>query len=140
MKSYPICWACAAAILSYQLACSITPSGTFLPSDAHGECPQSTLVLTAHPDDEVMFFAPTILSLVASGCEISALCLSNGSRFITTLRSSQIVFLSVLKINFCVPVVYHCLQATPKAWGNSAPRNLSTVTRAWGYHPRLSTF
>ena len=36
------------------------------------------LILTAHPDDESMFFAPTILALTAQGHEIMALCLSNG--------------------------------------------------------------
>lgn len=36
------------------------------------------LVLTAHPDDEVMFFSPTILSLVKKGYEVFLLCLSSG--------------------------------------------------------------
>lgn len=42
-------------------------------------CPKHTLILTAHPDDECMFFAPTIISLVSSGCLVSALCLSTGA-------------------------------------------------------------
>nr|XP_019050689.1 hypothetical protein I302_01128 [Kwoniella bestiolae CBS 10118]OCF29619.1 hypothetical protein I302_01128 [Kwoniella bestiolae CBS 10118] len=37
------------------------------------------LLLTAHPDDEVMFFSPTILSLVKEGWEVSGLCLSTGN-------------------------------------------------------------
>lgn len=37
------------------------------------------LILTAHPDDEVMFFAPAILNLVKSNVEVYALCLSNGN-------------------------------------------------------------
>ena len=40
--------------------------------------PRTALILTAHPDDEVMFFTPTILGLIASGWEVSALCLSTG--------------------------------------------------------------
>jgi len=36
------------------------------------------LILTAHPDDEVMFFSPTILSLVDKGYEVFLLCLSSG--------------------------------------------------------------
>jgi len=37
------------------------------------------LLLTAHPDDEVMFFAPTILGLLHSGSvDVHLLCLSNG--------------------------------------------------------------
>lgn len=39
---------------------------------------KTALILTAHPDDEVMFFTPTILGLITGGWEVSALCLSNG--------------------------------------------------------------
>ncbi|EPQ32101.1 uncharacterized protein PFL1_00298 [Pseudozyma flocculosa PF-1] len=41
--------------------------------------PRTALVLTAHPDDEVMFFAPTILALVGAGVHVFALCLSTGN-------------------------------------------------------------
>lgn len=40
--------------------------------------PRRVLILTAHPDDETMFFAPAIISLVAMGASVSGLCLSNG--------------------------------------------------------------
>lgn len=37
------------------------------------------LIVTAHPDDECMFFGPTILSLIGrKQCQIYLLCLSNG--------------------------------------------------------------
>ncbi len=39
----------------------------------------SALIITAHPDDETMFFAPSILSLVAQNIPVEALCLSNGA-------------------------------------------------------------
>jgi hypothetical protein len=39
---------------------------------------KTALILTAHPDDEVMFLTPTILALLAAGWEVGALCLSNG--------------------------------------------------------------
>jgi N-acetylglucosaminylphosphatidylinositol deacetylase len=39
---------------------------------------KTALILTAHPDDEVMFFTPTILALLDAGWEVGALCLSNG--------------------------------------------------------------
>ncbi|ORY34269.1 putative deacetylase LmbE-like domain-containing protein [Naematelia encephala] len=42
-------------------------------------CETSYLILTAHPDDEAMFFAPTILSLVNAGCPVRGLCLSEGN-------------------------------------------------------------
>ncbi|WVQ96991.1 hypothetical protein IAU59_004100 [Kwoniella sp. CBS 9459] len=41
--------------------------------------PLQALVVTAHPDDEVMFFSPTILGLVAQGWKVSGLCLSSGN-------------------------------------------------------------
>lgn len=36
------------------------------------------LVLTAHPDDEAMFFAPSILTLGEHGWDLHAVCLSDG--------------------------------------------------------------
>lgn len=37
------------------------------------------LIVTAHPDDEAMFFGPTILSLTKrNDCDVYLLCLSNG--------------------------------------------------------------
>jgi hypothetical protein len=39
---------------------------------------KTALILTAHPDDEVMFFTPTILALREAGWVVDALCLSNG--------------------------------------------------------------
>ena len=41
--------------------------------------PKHVLVLTAHPDDECMFFAPTIHALQAHNVTLSALCLSHGN-------------------------------------------------------------
>ena len=40
---------------------------------------KDVLILTAHPDDEVMFFAPTIKFLKKCKCEVRILCLSNGN-------------------------------------------------------------
>ncbi|KAK1787847.1 hypothetical protein P4O66_016339 [Electrophorus voltai] len=37
------------------------------------------LIVTAHPDDECMFFAPTILKLVESNALVHLLCLSSGN-------------------------------------------------------------
>lgn len=36
------------------------------------------LVVTAHPDDECMFFAPAIVQLVALNASVHLLCLSQG--------------------------------------------------------------
>ncbi|TMS14228.1 N-acetylglucosaminyl-phosphatidylinositol de-N-acetylase [Larimichthys crocea] len=39
------------------------------------------LLVTAHPDDECMFFAPTILRLVESNASVHVLCLSAGNYY-----------------------------------------------------------
>jgi len=39
------------------------------------------LFVTAHPDDEVMFFGPTILGLLATAAEVFLLCLSPGDHY-----------------------------------------------------------
>ncbi|UZJ51850.1 hypothetical protein CBS101457_001170 [Exobasidium rhododendri] len=46
---------------------------------SHSWLPKTVLIVTAHPDDEVMFFAPTILALVGLGVQVHALCLSVGN-------------------------------------------------------------
>lgn len=36
------------------------------------------LIVTAHPDDECMFFAPTIIRLIELNASVHLLCLSQG--------------------------------------------------------------
>lgn len=45
--------------------------------DTLGDKP-AALIVTAHPDDEVMFFSPTILNLIGVGWDVTGLCLSTG--------------------------------------------------------------
>ena len=40
---------------------------------------KSVLLIIAHPDDEIMFFTPTIKYLIKLGIKIKILCLSNGN-------------------------------------------------------------
>lgn len=56
-------------------------SGNNLPKDANGAAwkGKRVLLVTAHPDDEVLFFSPTILALVGMGVQVYALCLSIGN-------------------------------------------------------------
>lgn len=37
------------------------------------------LIVTAHPDDECMFFAPTIIQLIKLNASVHLLCLSEGT-------------------------------------------------------------
>uniref|UniRef100_A0A8C2WXM7 N-acetylglucosaminylphosphatidylinositol deacetylase n=1 Tax=Cyclopterus lumpus TaxID=8103 RepID=A0A8C2WXM7_CYCLU len=39
------------------------------------------LIVTAHPDDECMFFAPTIINLVELNADVHLLCLSEGNYY-----------------------------------------------------------
>lgn len=54
-------------------------SGAYLGGARVSTYPKHVLIVTAHPDDECMFFAPTIHALRAHNVTISALCLSNGN-------------------------------------------------------------
>lgn len=55
------------------------------------------LLVTAHPDDECMFFAPTVLNLVESNVDVHLLCLSTG-RF--CLRFNILFHLLICKKRF----------------------------------------
>lgn len=43
-----------------------------------GQIPQKVLLLTAHPDDECLFFSPTILALHKSA-DVFSMCVSTGN-------------------------------------------------------------
>lgn len=52
---------------------------------------KSFCIVTAHPDDECMFFSPTINALVQSGNQVSILCLSTGdAEGIGKVRSKEL--------------------------------------------------
>ncbi|KDN47290.1 hypothetical protein RSAG8_03769, partial [Rhizoctonia solani AG-8 WAC10335] len=59
-------------LLLYLLRSSVAYPNTF-------DIPSPILVLTAHPDDECMFFSPTILALKRQQKEVRGLCLSVGN-------------------------------------------------------------
>ncbi|XP_063058935.1 N-acetylglucosaminyl-phosphatidylinositol de-N-acetylase [Engraulis encrasicolus] len=61
---------------SQHASCAWDAKETCLPSDA----PRALLV-TAHPDDECMFFAPSIILLRRQGISVHLLCLSSGDYY-----------------------------------------------------------
>jgi N-acetylglucosaminylphosphatidylinositol deacetylase len=81
-------------IVLYQLICS--RFGRFLlkpnrfPDNPN---PKRVLLVTAHPDDECMFFGPTVLALLRQqNCRVFVLCLSNGySKRIGRLRRLEVI-------------------------------------------------
>lgn len=71
--------------LAYLLAePSYPPVRSFLLGSHHAASAASSkrlqaLVVTAHPDDECMFFSPAILGLIGQGVEVRALSVSTGN-------------------------------------------------------------
>lgn len=67
------------------------------------------LIVTAHPDDECMFFGPTILSLSRrQDCKVYLLCLSNGNydkkghlRRAELWSSSQVLLMRPENVTMC---------------------------------------
>ncbi|KII84272.1 hypothetical protein PLICRDRAFT_32348 [Plicaturopsis crispa FD-325 SS-3] len=53
--------------------------GFEISSTAFSSSSERVLLVTAHPDDEVFFFAPTLIDLHKQGVETHSLCLSNGN-------------------------------------------------------------
>lgn len=64
--------------------CPTQERSSALLRNSGGDKPRATasetraLLVTAHPDDECMFFAPTVLQLVESQAAVYLLCLSTG--------------------------------------------------------------
>lgn len=48
-------------------------------NDARAFAEARALLVTAHPDDECMFFAPAVLTLTQSNAAVYLLCLSSGT-------------------------------------------------------------
>lgn len=59
--------------------------------NSEGSRSTQALLVTAHPDDECMFFAPTILNLVESKVDLHLLCLSTG-RFCLRFKFKEHIF------------------------------------------------
>lgn len=48
-------------------------------TNVHRHFKDKTILVVAHPDDETMFFGPTLLNLIAQNKSVLILCLSNGN-------------------------------------------------------------
>ncbi|KAI8442154.1 hypothetical protein MSG28_005762 [Choristoneura fumiferana] len=68
-------------VLGYLLVCCVVYRryARRLPTRTRGALrAKRVLVVVAHPDDECMFFGPTIFRLCEQGADVHLLCLSNG--------------------------------------------------------------
>ncbi|KAM9789026.1 N-acetylglucosaminyl-phosphatidylinositol de-N-acetylase [Neosynchiropus ocellatus] len=61
------------------LATSSTTTGVAVGTPSIGDSEVRALIITAHPDDECMFFAPTIIQLGQCHVSVHLLCLSEGN-------------------------------------------------------------
>ncbi|KAH7438457.1 hypothetical protein KP509_04G015700 [Ceratopteris richardii] len=68
-------------LLAFAIVSASSPKAEHLPiCPGSGKKRKNVLLVVAHPDDESMFFAPTLLSLTSLGCyDVRVLCLSNGN-------------------------------------------------------------
>jgi N-acetylglucosaminylphosphatidylinositol deacetylase len=65
---------------------------------------ERALLVVAHPDDEAMFFVPTIVSLQAAGAAVHVLCLSEGNFYglgATRRREMRACCADVLRVTRC---------------------------------------
>lgn len=76
---------CPAALSLVALLCYIFTRFSRWP----GKSPASALVVIAHPDDETMFFVPSIRALIEHGTSVHILCLSTGQQAAGLLPRSQ---------------------------------------------------
>ena len=61
-------------------------------SGSSSEKNRKVLLVIAHPDDEVMFFTPVLLTLMESNSQITVLCLSNGNyEGMGTIRTNELI-------------------------------------------------
>jgi N-acetylglucosaminylphosphatidylinositol deacetylase len=65
--------------VAYTLWHAISTAREYLSRERSKEVFNKVLLVTAHPDDECMFFAPTLRSLQQNGSQIHVLCLSTGN-------------------------------------------------------------
>ena len=86
----------------------------------------TTLLVTAHPDDESMFFTPIILYLASAEACVHVLCLSTGAH--GTLRYVRAIVTSVrLKRN-----ILHCGRRHGWSWQCSRSRTRAELPAVGG--------
>jgi hypothetical protein len=80
------------------------------------------LLLIAHPDDEAMFFAPTLLAVTRPerGNHVKILCLSSGMALLDATSSQRHSLISTVR------------QAMPTVWARFVRKSWSRVGCSWG--------
>lgn len=81
--------------------------------------PVPILLVTAHPDDEAMFFAPSLLALSRGVCcRVFILCLSTGEQSIigVLLRNRKLLESRKVGCSIAFPIGTHRLRVIPDAF------------------------
>ncbi|KAK1352655.1 N-acetylglucosaminylphosphatidylinositol deacetylase [Heracleum sosnowskyi] len=86
-----------ASLCKILLASWSSSKATFLTSSGEASCKKNVLLVIAHPDDESMFFTPTINYLTSIGHNIHILCMSTGNADgIGNIRKEELYQASVI--------------------------------------------
>ena len=70
-------------------------------TDAPISQPGRVLLVTAHPDDEVIFFSSSVTALHAAGAEVFLLCLTSGAPTYQILVKVSCISAGVLVLSCC---------------------------------------
>ena len=85
-----LCGTAAALSLLIPFWLLVMPSGGILSFDSPIPQAGRVLLVTAHPDDETIFFSPTISALRHAGNEVFLLCFTNGIAFAPSLTDARL--------------------------------------------------
>lgn len=88
---------------------------------------QTALLLTAHPDDEAMFFTPTVTLLVSQGWDVRALCLSTG-RLCLSEQAVQDTYRQAMEMGWVLRDQRSCMKAT-RYWASPKKTSLCWMSR-----------
>ncbi|OVA19558.1 N-acetylglucosaminyl phosphatidylinositol deacetylase [Macleaya cordata] len=110
-----------------------TPKVAFL-SEGEAVRKRTVLLVVAHPDDESMFFSPTILYLTSAGHNVHILCLSTGNADGKgdTRREELYQACAALKMNACRCVTYYVVFCEMRGEARALSPRLSTPSRRLG--------
>lgn len=88
-----------------------------VPSSLTGAASGHLLLAIAHPDDESMFFVPTVRAFIAAGWRVSIACLSNGETLATQCPTSSMDKCSIQRLQWLLQVAGEALpQFEQRSW------------------------
>lgn len=77
-SSPALAWPLLTSLLALAVGAGLLCAWRQMAASGLGRPGSRVLLVTAHPDDEAMFFAPALLSMASAGVQVHVLCLSTG--------------------------------------------------------------